>query len=59
MRSLVFPILLLTLLFEIQNFSKDTNRYGYRNPHSIRSLADGLAQSSQEARLGSGAWSWS
>lgn len=51
LRSLVFPILLLTLLLEIQNFSKDTNIYGIGNPHSIRSLADNLADSSKRLVL--------
>ncbi|KAI1775561.1 P-loop containing nucleoside triphosphate hydrolase protein [Hypoxylon cercidicola] len=51
LRSLLFPILFLTLLLEIQNFSKDTNRYGYGNTHSIRSLADSLAESSKQLVL--------
>ncbi|KAI1383528.1 P-loop containing nucleoside triphosphate hydrolase protein [Hypoxylon trugodes] len=42
LRSLVFPIALLVILLEIQNFSKDTNRYGIGDVHSIRSLADSL-----------------
>ncbi|KAI0538264.1 hypothetical protein GGR58DRAFT_312330 [Xylaria digitata] len=41
-RSLVLPILLLVLLLEIQNFSKDQNRYGIGSPHPIKSLRDSL-----------------
>ncbi|KAI8632504.1 hypothetical protein F5Y19DRAFT_421495 [Xylariaceae sp. FL1651] len=42
LRSLVLPIALLVLLLEIQNFSKDQNRYGIGNPHAIRNLTDTL-----------------
>ncbi|KAF2972973.1 hypothetical protein GQX73_g641 [Xylaria multiplex] len=41
-RSLVLPIVLLVLLLEIQNFSKDPNRYGIGPPHPIKSLQDSL-----------------
>ncbi|KAI1372674.1 P-loop containing nucleoside triphosphate hydrolase protein [Hypoxylon crocopeplum] len=50
-RSLLFPILVLVLLLEVQNFSKDTNRYGIGDPHSIRSLADSLATDSKKLVL--------
>ncbi|OTB14249.1 hypothetical protein K445DRAFT_368081 [Daldinia sp. EC12] len=42
-RSLLFPIVVLVLLLEVQNFSKDTNRYGIANPRSVDSLADSMA----------------
>ncbi|KAL7629619.1 hypothetical protein AAE478_001141 [Parahypoxylon ruwenzoriense] len=42
LRSLVFPIALLVLLLEIQNFSRDTNKYGIGDIHPVRSLADSL-----------------
>lgn len=41
-RSLVIPIVLLVLLLEIQNFTKDPNRYGIGTIHPIRSLKDSL-----------------
>ncbi|KAI0385976.1 P-loop containing nucleoside triphosphate hydrolase protein [Hypomontagnella monticulosa] len=47
LRSLVFPILVLVLLLEVQNFTKDNNRYGISNPRSIRSLADSMAATSK------------
>ncbi|KAI5917028.1 hypothetical protein F4810DRAFT_95308 [Camillea tinctor] len=42
LRSLVLPIALLVLLLEIQNFSKDNNKYGVGNTHSIQSLVDAM-----------------
>ncbi|KAI1074427.1 P-loop containing nucleoside triphosphate hydrolase protein [Whalleya microplaca] len=59
LRSLVFPIVLLVLLLEIQNFSKDQNRYGIGSPRPVESLADSLRNSGknlvlvQEPGLGS------
>ncbi|KAI1356903.1 hypothetical protein F5Y01DRAFT_321229 [Xylaria sp. FL0043] len=42
LRALVLPILLLVLLLEIQNFTKDQNRYGIGNIHPIKTLQDSL-----------------
>ncbi len=38
-RSLIFPIAFLVLLLEIQNFSKDPNKYGFGSPNGVRDLA--------------------
>ncbi|KAI0176513.1 P-loop containing nucleoside triphosphate hydrolase protein [Hypoxylon sp. FL1284] len=43
LRSLFFPLLLLTVLLEIQNFTSDQNKYGFGDIHPIRSLADAMA----------------
>ncbi|KAI0837728.1 hypothetical protein F5Y06DRAFT_63286 [Hypoxylon sp. FL0890] len=47
LRALVFPIALQVLLLEIQNFSKDNNKYGVGDPHPIPSLAQSMAGSSK------------
>ena len=39
-RALILPILLLVLLLEIQNFSKDTRKYGFGSPNAVRDLVD-------------------
>ncbi|KAK7744799.1 hypothetical protein SLS62_010032 [Diatrype stigma] len=39
-RSLILPIALLVLLLEIQNFSKDKNKYGFGSPEAVLDLAD-------------------
>ncbi|KAI1312365.1 hypothetical protein F5Y03DRAFT_390713 [Xylaria venustula] len=57
-RSLVFPIVLLVLLLEIQNFTKDQNRYGIGPVHPVRTLQDSLRGSkpiviSRSSSLGS------
>ena len=39
-RALILPILLLVLLLEIQNFTKDDKRYGFGSPNAVRDLAD-------------------
>ncbi|KAI0974591.1 hypothetical protein F4678DRAFT_423275 [Xylaria arbuscula] len=41
-RSLVFPIVLLVLLLEIQSFTKDQNHYGIGPVHPIKPLPDSL-----------------
>ncbi|KAI1470153.1 P-loop containing nucleoside triphosphate hydrolase protein [Daldinia caldariorum] len=46
-RSLLFPIVVLVLMLEVQNFTKDNNGYGIPNPRSVRSLADSMAGSSK------------
>ncbi|KAK6954029.1 hypothetical protein Daesc_003991 [Daldinia eschscholtzii] len=50
-RSLLFPIVVLVLLLEVQNFSKDTNRYGIANPRSVDSLADSMASNTKSLVL--------
>ncbi|KAI1659759.1 P-loop containing nucleoside triphosphate hydrolase protein [Daldinia decipiens] len=50
-RSLLFPIVVLVLLLEVQNFSKDTNGYGIANPRSVSSLADSMASNSKSLVL--------
>ncbi|KAI0147675.1 hypothetical protein GGR57DRAFT_249827 [Xylariaceae sp. FL1272] len=45
LRSLILPIALIVVLLEIQNFSKDHNRYGYGNIHQIRNLSDTIHSS--------------
>ncbi|KAI1266024.1 hypothetical protein F5Y18DRAFT_435477 [Xylariaceae sp. FL1019] len=40
LRSLILPIALIVLLLEIQNFTKDRNKYGYGSIHQIRDLSD-------------------
>ncbi|KAI0425541.1 hypothetical protein F5Y09DRAFT_352165 [Xylaria sp. FL1042] len=42
LRSLVLPIVLLVLLLEIQNFTKNQNRYGIGSIHPIKPLQDSL-----------------
>lgn len=39
-RSLILPIALLVLLLEIQNFSKDKNKYGFGSPETVLDLVD-------------------
>ncbi|KAI0003179.1 P-loop containing nucleoside triphosphate hydrolase protein [Xylariaceae sp. FL0662B] len=51
LRSLVFPIALLVLLLEIQNFSKNQNKYGVGSPRSVQSLADSMRTSGKNLVL--------
>ncbi|ORY66061.1 uncharacterized protein BCR38DRAFT_465071 [Pseudomassariella vexata] len=41
-RALILPILVLTLLLEIPNLSKDPNRYGVGTPAPVQSLASSM-----------------
>ncbi|RYP82300.1 hypothetical protein DL769_001702 [Monosporascus sp. CRB-8-3] len=41
-RSLIFPIALLVVLLEIQNFSSTGNAYGFGSPNKIPPLADSV-----------------
>ncbi|GAW22798.1 hypothetical protein ANO14919_123410 [Xylariales sp. No.14919] len=41
-RSLIFPVVLLVLLLEIQNFTKNQDRYGIGSQHPVKTLQDSL-----------------